>query len=370
MIVQLQRLSDGKRRVTSVAEITGMEGDIVQMQEIYRYVRTGDRRPTARSKGNLLATGVRPRFLSELAARGIKHPGALFRPQQAAVSLMPFEINSVYVVYLFIALAAGLFAEGIYLLFFTARSYRKNVNRRLRLMEHQPDRESMLVQLRRERGLSTAGDYRLPLVRAQPADPAIRPDHRAWPSLAIYVGVGAVVAFGGLMFTRGNLLEALGAALFCGTLLPLLVLKIKRGRRQKVVRRAVPRRARHHRAQPARRPSGADRHRHGGARDARPDRQRVRHRRRRNHLRRGSRDRHAQPLLPHRPGRPAAVRHRGRQSRASTGGNLGEILQNLSSVIRERFKMRRKIRALAAEGRASALILSSLPILDVPGRSR
>jgi tight adherence protein B len=47
---------------------------------------------------------------------------------------------------------------------------------------------------------------------------------------------------------------------------------------------------------------------------------------------------------------------------ASTGGNLGEILSNLSSVIRQRFKMRRKVRALAAEGRASALILSSLPI--------
>jgi tight adherence protein B len=46
----------------------------------------------------------------------------------------------------------------------------------------------------------------------------------------------------------------------------------------------------------------------------------------------------------------------------STGGNLGEILENLSSVIRQRFKMRRKIRALASEGRASALILSSLPI--------
>ena len=46
----------------------------------------------------------------------------------------------------------------------------------------------------------------------------------------------------------------------------------------------------------------------------------------------------------------------------STGGNLGEILENLSGVIRQRFKMRRKIRALASEGRASALILSSLPI--------
>ena len=47
----------------------------------------------------------------------------------------------------------------------------------------------------------------------------------------------------------------------------------------------------------------------------------------------------------------------------STGGNLGEILENLSAVIRQRFKMRRKIRALASEGRASAMILSSLPIV-------
>ena len=46
---------------------------------------------------------------------------------------------------------------------------------------------------------------------------------------------------------------------------------------------------------------------------------------------------------------------------ASTGGNLGEILENLSGVIRQRFKMRRKIRALAAEGRASALISFRAP---------
>src|SRR5216684_1089682 len=41
VIVQLQRLSDGKRRVMSIAEITGLEGDIIQMQEIYKYIRTG-----------------------------------------------------------------------------------------------------------------------------------------------------------------------------------------------------------------------------------------------------------------------------------------------------------------------------------------
>src|SRR5262245_5836235 len=81
MIVQLQRMSDGKRRVTSIAEITGLEGDIIQMQEIYKYVRTS----TAEDGtvvGHFQATGVRPRFLTELVAKGIKLPGSFFDPAQ------------------------------------------------------------------------------------------------------------------------------------------------------------------------------------------------------------------------------------------------------------------------------------------------
>src|SRR6187455_3640253 len=81
MIVQLQRMADGKRRVTSVAEITGMEGDIVQMQEIFKYVRTGTTEDGT-VEGHFVATGVRPRFLSELAARGIKIPGSTFDPSK------------------------------------------------------------------------------------------------------------------------------------------------------------------------------------------------------------------------------------------------------------------------------------------------
>jgi pilus assembly protein CpaF len=81
MIVQLQRLSDGKRHVTSIAEVTGLEGDIIQMQEIYRYVRTGTAADGA-VLGHFEATGVRPRFLSELAARGINIPGAYFDPSK------------------------------------------------------------------------------------------------------------------------------------------------------------------------------------------------------------------------------------------------------------------------------------------------
>jgi pilus assembly protein CpaF len=81
MIVQLQRLSDGKRKVTSVAEITGLEGDILQMQEIYKYVRTGTT-PDGTVEGHFQATGVRPRFLAELTARGISIPGTHFDPSK------------------------------------------------------------------------------------------------------------------------------------------------------------------------------------------------------------------------------------------------------------------------------------------------
>jgi pilus assembly protein CpaF len=79
MIVQLQRMSDGKRKITSIAEITGMEGDILQMQEIFKYTRTGTAADGA-VEGEFRATGVRPRFLADLVARGINIPGAYFDP--------------------------------------------------------------------------------------------------------------------------------------------------------------------------------------------------------------------------------------------------------------------------------------------------
>jgi pilus assembly protein CpaF len=81
VIIQLQRLSDGKRRVTSVAEITGMESDIIQMQEIYKFKRdsTDD---DGTVNGHQWATGVRPRFLTELIAHGINIPGSYFDPSK------------------------------------------------------------------------------------------------------------------------------------------------------------------------------------------------------------------------------------------------------------------------------------------------
>ena len=81
LIVQLSRQSDGKRKVTSIAEVTGLEGDIIQMQEIFKFVRTGI---TADGvvEGHFQATGVRPRFLADLVALGVKIPGTYFDPSQ------------------------------------------------------------------------------------------------------------------------------------------------------------------------------------------------------------------------------------------------------------------------------------------------
>jgi pilus assembly protein CpaF len=81
LIVQLQRQSDGRRKVTSIAEITGMEGDIIQMQEIFKFVRTGTA-SDGTVQGHFSATGVRPRFLGHLASQGIKIPGNYFDPSQ------------------------------------------------------------------------------------------------------------------------------------------------------------------------------------------------------------------------------------------------------------------------------------------------
>jgi pilus assembly protein CpaF len=82
LVVQTQRLSDGGRRIVSIAEITGMEGNVVQMQEIYRFVRTGTGQGGA-VEGAFRATGVRPRFAAEAEALGLPFAADAFNPQAA-----------------------------------------------------------------------------------------------------------------------------------------------------------------------------------------------------------------------------------------------------------------------------------------------
>ena len=79
VVMQLQRLSDGKRRLVSISEITGLEGEVAQMQEIFKWVRTGTGENGA-ALGHYRATGVRPKFLADLVATGVNLPGAYFDP--------------------------------------------------------------------------------------------------------------------------------------------------------------------------------------------------------------------------------------------------------------------------------------------------
>ena len=186
------------------------------------------------------------------------------------------------------------------------------INRRLKMSKDRTDRESVLVELRRERGLTAGGDYRLGLVALNrlilQSGLTI-----GFTRLVVFVAIGSVVAFARHVGVPPAFVEAAVAALFSATRAAVSwCCSVLRSPAAEQIRRAIPRRARHHRAQPARRPSGADRHQHGRPRNARPDRQRVRHRHRRDHLRRRSRNGDAQSLCPHRLRRPAAVRHRGR----------------------------------------------------------
>lgn len=74
IIVQLQRFADGKRRVTSISEITGMDGTVVQMQELFKFVRN------SQGGGEFRATGLRPTFVEALMESGAELPPHAFHP--------------------------------------------------------------------------------------------------------------------------------------------------------------------------------------------------------------------------------------------------------------------------------------------------
>jgi len=79
IVLQLERLSDGRRRLTSLAEVTGMEGDMILMQEIFRFERRGID-ANGMVIGELKPTGVRPKFMEVLSARGIEIDSRVFDP--------------------------------------------------------------------------------------------------------------------------------------------------------------------------------------------------------------------------------------------------------------------------------------------------
>jgi tight adherence protein B len=273
---------------------------------------------------------------------------------------MSFLLEGNYLVYLFAAGSTVLFVEAIYLLCFSTASYRNSINRRLQLMKNQPDRQNVLIQLRRERGLTGSGSYAMRILSL----------NRLVLQSGLTLGVGriALVALGAaaLVFfltwwMRQDLFEASVAALVGAAVLPYVGLVFLRARRQGKFGQQFPDaidiivrslRAGHPvpvaismvaRELPD--PVGTE---FGIVADE---------------ITYGADLETAMRNLSYRVGQedlPVFVTAVAIQG--ATGGNLSEILENLSRVIRERFKMRRKVKALASEGKFSALFLSGLPI--------
>jgi len=79
LIVQLARFSDGVRRVTHITEISGMEGQIVTMQDLFQFKQTGVD-AEGRILGYMTATGLRPTFAERFALAGIQLPETVFMP--------------------------------------------------------------------------------------------------------------------------------------------------------------------------------------------------------------------------------------------------------------------------------------------------
>lgn len=80
-IIHISRMSDGKRKVTSVQEITGMESDIISMQDIFTYEQTGVA-ADGTVQGHFRATGIRPKFVDRLRTRGVNLSDELFDPSR------------------------------------------------------------------------------------------------------------------------------------------------------------------------------------------------------------------------------------------------------------------------------------------------
>jgi pilus assembly protein CpaF len=79
VVIQISRMADGSRRVVSISEITSMEGDVISMQELFRYHRRGITE-AGEVVGDFVATGVRPLFMERLHVAGIDLPASMFLP--------------------------------------------------------------------------------------------------------------------------------------------------------------------------------------------------------------------------------------------------------------------------------------------------
>jgi tight adherence protein B len=257
------------------------------------------------------------------------------------------------------ALVAVLIAESAYLLFFNAKRYRENVNRRLSIQKTGASREEALVQLKRERGLDDGRSSAMSGLRT-----LITQTGRAISMqqvMLVWAASATLVPTAAWLMDRTSPLD-LAAAAAAGAVLPLFALKHLRARRIKAFAEQLPDaidmivrslKAGHPlaiaitlvaREMPD--PVGSE---FGMVADEMSFGLELEGAMRNLYLRVGQDD---LPLFV------TSI-----SIQAATGGNLAAILEGLSKLIRDRFKMRRKIKALSSEARFSAYVLISLPFI-------
>jgi len=269
--------------------------------------------------------------------------------------------SSNLIIYVLIAVAVMLAVEVLGLSLTRRQSYRSRINRRLQLLEAAGDRQAALIELRRDRGLSEEGHYRVPFISIS----------RLVLQSGIRWGSGAVVGIMVLAFSAGalaayliaqSLLLALLIGILAGIVVPILLLVALRSRRRAQFDAQLPEaldiivrslRAGHPvpvaislvaREMPD--PIGTE---FGMASDE---------------MIYGLDLEAALQNLRTRVGlQDLSFVEVAVSVQSKTGGNLGEVLSNLSRVIRDRFKLRRRVKAMSAEGRLSAVALSAIPIL-------
>lgn len=274
---------------------------------------------------------------------------------------MPFNINTTYLFYAVLALAVIFAVEALYLTLSHRFSYKRQTNARLAAMEGKPNREQVLIELRRQRGLNTEGKFLIPVLWLNRL--VLQSGSKMGLGRLFLVGVSLTASafMAAAYFFQESILLSILAAVAVGVGLPLLVLSVMRRRRQKAFSAQLPE-----------------------ALDI---------------VVRSLKAGHPVPVALGMVGREMAdpvgsefgmvldeltygldletvlrnLYHRVGQEdlglmvtavslQSSTGGNLSEVLSNLSRIIRERFKLRRKVRALSAEGRVSAYGLAGLPL--------
>jgi tight adherence protein B len=277
------------------------------------------------------------------------------------MTLFSFELDPLHLSLIFLAVAVILVGETLYLVFWANQNYRSNVNRRLVLLDKEPNREEALSLLRRERGMNAQGGFAIALHGLNRL--VLRSGLTlGLPQLGLAVAMLALIGGAGVYLWREDIIQALISFIFCGTLLPLFMLRFLKNRRMKAFALQFPEaidiivrslRAGHPvpvaiamvaREMPD--PIGSE---FGLVTDE------ITYGVDLETAMRNLNDRVGQEDLP------LFVTSIAIQS--STGGNLSQILDNLSKVIRERFKLRRKVRALSSEGRMSALILGATPFI-------